>query len=191
MAARRAVAAGSACPAKSCFRFFLGPGRPHDQAATVEMGTVRRQLSRRQGAPHQTICRPRCCCRWAAPVRRFLAYADFAAYTEWNNSLIYSTTAAYLATRIAGASPECSVPRRGWRELPCDEVPRVAAAVGARGFRCRQGRWRHGPAEPHRRQDDADQIRPAGGFLGRQPNCWRGCADGASSRRDGVAGPAQ
>ena len=35
----------------------------------------------------------------------FLAYANFAAYTEWNNSLIYSTTAAYLATRIAGAGP--------------------------------------------------------------------------------------
>src|SRR4029077_13068096 len=33
----------------------------------------------------------------------FLAYANFAAYTEWNNSLIYSTTAAYLASRIAGA----------------------------------------------------------------------------------------
>ena len=33
----------------------------------------------------------------------FLAYANFAAYTEWNNSLIYSTTAGYLATRIAGA----------------------------------------------------------------------------------------
>ncbi len=35
----------------------------------------------------------------------FLAYANFGAYTEWNNSLIYSTTAAYLATRIAGAAP--------------------------------------------------------------------------------------
>jgi lytic murein transglycosylase len=35
----------------------------------------------------------------------FLAYTNFAAYTEWNNSLIYSTTAAYLATRIAGAAP--------------------------------------------------------------------------------------
>src|SRR5713226_8435035 len=34
----------------------------------------------------------------------FLAYANFAAYTEWNNSLIYSTTAGYLATRIAGAA---------------------------------------------------------------------------------------
>src|SRR5690606_10006523 len=27
------------------------------------------------------------------------------AFTEWNNSLIYATTAAYLATRIAGAPP--------------------------------------------------------------------------------------
>jgi lytic murein transglycosylase len=35
----------------------------------------------------------------------FLAYENFGAYTEWNNSLIYSTTAAYLATRIAGAAP--------------------------------------------------------------------------------------
>jgi lytic murein transglycosylase len=35
----------------------------------------------------------------------FLAYANFAAYTEWNNSLIYSTTAGYLAARIAGAPP--------------------------------------------------------------------------------------
>src|ERR1700723_379794 len=35
----------------------------------------------------------------------FLAYPNFAAYTEWNNSLIYSTTAGYLAARIAGAAP--------------------------------------------------------------------------------------
>ncbi len=35
----------------------------------------------------------------------FMTYANFAAYTEWNNSLTYSLTAAYLATRIAGAAP--------------------------------------------------------------------------------------
>jgi lytic murein transglycosylase len=35
----------------------------------------------------------------------FLAYPNFDAYTEWNNSLIYATTAAYLATRIGGAAP--------------------------------------------------------------------------------------
>jgi lytic murein transglycosylase len=34
----------------------------------------------------------------------FLAYPNFDIYTEWNNSLTYATTAAYLATRIDGAS---------------------------------------------------------------------------------------
>jgi lytic murein transglycosylase len=33
----------------------------------------------------------------------FLAYANFQVYLQWNNSLVYSTTAAYYATRIAGA----------------------------------------------------------------------------------------
>jgi lytic murein transglycosylase len=33
----------------------------------------------------------------------FLVYPNFRVYTEWNHSLIYSATAAYLATRIAGA----------------------------------------------------------------------------------------
>lgn len=33
----------------------------------------------------------------------FLAYDNFNVYLEWNQSLIYATTAAYLATRFAGA----------------------------------------------------------------------------------------
>jgi lytic murein transglycosylase len=33
----------------------------------------------------------------------FLAYANFQVYLKWNNSLVYSTTAAYYATRLAGA----------------------------------------------------------------------------------------
>jgi lytic murein transglycosylase len=33
----------------------------------------------------------------------FLVYPNFDIYTEWNNSLTYATTAAYLATRIDGA----------------------------------------------------------------------------------------
>jgi lytic murein transglycosylase len=35
----------------------------------------------------------------------FLVYQNFQVYLQWNNSLVYSTTAAYLATRIAGAPP--------------------------------------------------------------------------------------
>lgn len=36
----------------------------------------------------------------------FLAYPNFInVYLDWNNSLVYSTTAGYYATRLAGASP--------------------------------------------------------------------------------------
>jgi lytic murein transglycosylase len=33
----------------------------------------------------------------------FLAYDNFQVYLKWNNSLVYSTTAAYYATRLTGA----------------------------------------------------------------------------------------
>jgi hypothetical protein len=33
----------------------------------------------------------------------FLAYNNFNAFLEWNQSLVYATTAAYFATRLAGA----------------------------------------------------------------------------------------
>lgn len=33
----------------------------------------------------------------------FLAYPNFQAYIKWNSSLVYATTAAYYATRLAGA----------------------------------------------------------------------------------------
>jgi peptidoglycan hydrolase-like protein with peptidoglycan-binding domain len=33
----------------------------------------------------------------------FLAFHNFRVYLEWNQSLVYSTTAAYFATRLAGA----------------------------------------------------------------------------------------
>jgi lytic murein transglycosylase len=35
----------------------------------------------------------------------FLAYPNFQVFLEWNQSIVYSTSAAYLATRIAGAPP--------------------------------------------------------------------------------------
>ena len=35
----------------------------------------------------------------------FLAYENFRTYLRWNQSLVYATTAAYLATRLAGAPP--------------------------------------------------------------------------------------
>jgi lytic murein transglycosylase len=44
----------------------------------------------------------------------FLAYNNFQVYLKWNNSLVYSTTAAYYATRLAGAP----VIRRGTGAIP-------------------------------------------------------------------------
>lgn len=35
----------------------------------------------------------------------FLTYPNFAIYLEWNKSFIYTTSAAYFATRLAGAAP--------------------------------------------------------------------------------------
>jgi lytic murein transglycosylase len=63
----------------------------------------------------------------------FLAYANFTAYTEWNNSLIYSTTAGYLATRIAGAPPmaRASGPIA---QLPFNELREMQQLLVRAGF---------------------------------------------------------
>lgn len=63
----------------------------------------------------------------------FLAYANFAAYTEWNNSLIYSTTAAYLATRIAGAAP-MRRPAVPVAQLPFNEIKELQQLLARAGF---------------------------------------------------------
>jgi len=53
----------------------------------------------------------------------FLAYQNFQVYLQWNNSLVYSTTAAYLATRIAGApalhagTPPAALPFNDVKEM--------------------------------------------------------------------------
>ncbi len=63
----------------------------------------------------------------------FLAYANFAAYTEWNNSLIYSTTAAYLATRIAGAPP-MRKPTAQVAQLSFNEMKQLQQLLVRAGF---------------------------------------------------------
>jgi lytic murein transglycosylase len=63
----------------------------------------------------------------------FLAYPNFAAYTEWNNSLIYSTTAGYLATRIAGAPP-MQRPSAPVVQLPFAEVREMQQLLVRAGF---------------------------------------------------------
>ena len=63
----------------------------------------------------------------------FLAYANFAAYTEWNNSLIYSTTAGYLASRIAGAPP-MHRPAAGVAQLPFNGIKELQQLLVRAGF---------------------------------------------------------
>lgn len=63
----------------------------------------------------------------------FMAYPNFAAYTEWNNSLIYSTTAGYLASRIAGAAP-MRKPAGTVAQLPFNELKQLQQLLVQAGF---------------------------------------------------------
>ena len=62
----------------------------------------------------------------------FLAYQNFSVYTQWNQSLVYSTTAAYYATRLAGAPPY----NKGRAEVPAyglQEVKELQQSLNRRG----------------------------------------------------------
>lgn len=61
----------------------------------------------------------------------FLAYPNFDVYLVWNNSIVYSTTAAYLATRLAGAS---KVTRGNATSLSAGAVQTVQKLLAGRGY---------------------------------------------------------
>lgn len=63
----------------------------------------------------------------------FLAYANFDVYLQWNQSLNYAVTAAYLATRIDGA-PAMRRGREGIAVLSIDEAKELQRLLTARGF---------------------------------------------------------
>ena len=63
----------------------------------------------------------------------FLAYQNFQVYTQWNQSLVYATTAAYYATRLAGAPPY----NKGRAEVPSyslQEVRQLQQALNNMGY---------------------------------------------------------
>jgi lytic murein transglycosylase len=63
----------------------------------------------------------------------FLAYPNFDVYLQWNNSLVYSATAAYFATRLAGAPPV----GRGTSatdKLSVAEVKQVQSLLAGKGY---------------------------------------------------------
>jgi lytic murein transglycosylase len=62
----------------------------------------------------------------------FMAYDNFQVYLKWNNSLMYSLTAAYYATRLDGASPI----RRGGDipKISFEETRELQQILARRGY---------------------------------------------------------
>ncbi|MDB5526393.1 MAG: lytic murein transglycosylase [Rhizobium sp.] len=61
----------------------------------------------------------------------FLTYPNFDIYLEWNKSFIYTTSAAYFATRLAGAPPYVKGnPAQG---LPVDQMKVLQTKLNALG----------------------------------------------------------
>lgn len=64
----------------------------------------------------------------------FLVYHNFTkAYLKWNESLVYSTTAAYLATRIGGA-PKVSPGREPVEHLSYQQIMALQKKLQALGY---------------------------------------------------------
>ncbi|TPW30336.1 lytic murein transglycosylase [Pararhizobium mangrovi] len=61
----------------------------------------------------------------------FLAYPNFNVYLEWNKSFIYTTTAAYFATRLAGAPPyDHSNPSDGLSDAQMKQLQQILKRKG-------------------------------------------------------------
>ena len=63
----------------------------------------------------------------------FLAYPNFQAYLGWNKAMVYSTTAAYYATRLAGAGP-VSRGRATVTPLTPDQMKRLQVLLKKGGY---------------------------------------------------------
>ena len=64
----------------------------------------------------------------------FLVYENFTtAYLKWNESLVYSTTAAYLASRIAGA-PRVGTGNAEVIPLSYNQVAKLQKILAAKGY---------------------------------------------------------
>ncbi len=62
----------------------------------------------------------------------FLAYPNFQAYLKWNQSLVYSTSAAYFAARLAGAPAMRRV--EGVPTIGFNEIREVQQLLAKRGY---------------------------------------------------------
>ena len=107
----------------------------------------------------------------------FLAYPNFKAYIEWNAAIVYSTTAAYFGTRLAGAPPVG--PGNGQPVVPTTEqIQELQRLLIARQMLTGEADGRLGSATRAGGQAGADQGRAAGGCLS-DPGADRAAAGGA------------
>jgi lytic murein transglycosylase len=63
----------------------------------------------------------------------FLAFENFGAFLEWNQSLVYATTAAYLATRLSGA-PRVHPGRGAPATLTAPQVLQLQNLLARQGY---------------------------------------------------------
>lgn len=63
----------------------------------------------------------------------FLAYPNFEAYTQWNQSLVYTTTAAYYATRLGGA-PRYDKGKDGIPEYDLKRTTKLQKLLSRQGY---------------------------------------------------------
>jgi len=62
----------------------------------------------------------------------FLAYPNYAVYLKWNQSFVYTTSAAYFATRLAGAPVYAQgTPDQGLSE---DQMKQLQQKLASRGY---------------------------------------------------------
>lgn len=62
---------------------------------------------------------------------KYLALRNFDVYLEWNQSFIYSTTAAYLATRLGGAQRyDAGTPDEGLSDAQMKQLQQILASRG-------------------------------------------------------------
>ena len=127
--ARRAVDRGGARDAGPA----LGPGRPRDQAAAHAVGAMGHPVPRRQRRSPPTHMQASLLLPMGRNGPAFLAYPNFDIYTEWNNSLSYATTAAYLATRIDGAGA-MSRGRGDTNGLDAAQTKELQQILASRGY---------------------------------------------------------
>ena len=73
----------------------------------------------------------------------FIAYRNFDIYPEWNNSLNYATTAAYLATRLSGA-PRYREGRGAVENFGYKEIRSLQKLLIRRGFDTGGADGKHG-----------------------------------------------